>query len=64
MRERVFGHAEDIESAAILIKDGGANVNSYSNKRRTSLHFAALDNHKSIIQLLLANGEDLELADE
>jgi ankyrin repeat protein len=54
----------DFESAAILIKDGGANVNSYSNQQRTPLHFAALNNHKTIIWLLLANGADLEWADE
>lgn len=42
-------HNGDFESAAILIKDGGANVNSYSNQQRTPLHFAALNNHKAII---------------
>jgi ankyrin repeat protein len=42
-------HNGDFESAAILIKDGGANVNSYSNQQRTPLHFAALNNHKTII---------------
>jgi len=57
-------HNGDFESAAILIKDGGANVNSYSNQQRTPLHFAALNNHKTIIQLLLANGADLEWVDE
>ena len=53
----------DIESATILIRDGGANVNAYSNKQRTPLHFAAHNNHKVIIQLLLANGADLEWPD-
>ena len=53
----------DIESATILIRDGGANVNAYSNKQRTPLHFAAHNNHKMIIQLLLANGADLEWPD-
>jgi ankyrin repeat protein len=42
-------HNGDFESAQILIRDGGANVNSYSNQQRTPLHFAALNNHKSII---------------
>jgi ankyrin repeat protein len=39
-------HNGDFDSAAILIKDGGANVNAYSNQQRTPLHFAALNNHK------------------
>ena len=42
-------HNGDFESATILIRDGGANVNSYSNQQRTPLHFAALNNHKTVI---------------
>lgn len=57
-------HNGDLEAAAILIKDGRANVNAYSNQQRTPLHFAALNNHKSVIQLLLANGAELEWIDE
>jgi ankyrin repeat protein len=45
----------DYDSAAILIRDGGASVNAYSNQQRTPLHFAALNNHKRLIQLLLEN---------
>lgn len=54
----------DLESAALLIKDGSANVNAYSNQQRTPLHFAALNNHKEVIQLLLSNGAELEWVDE
>jgi ankyrin repeat protein len=32
-----------------LIKEGHANVNAYSNQQRTPLHFAALNNHKTVI---------------
>ena len=57
-------HNGDFESAQILIKDGNATVNAYSNQQRTPLHLAALNNHKQIIQLLLSNGADLEWMDE
>jgi ankyrin repeat protein len=39
-------HNGDFEAASILIKDGHANVNAYSNQQRTPLHFAAMNNHK------------------
>jgi len=39
-------HNGDLEAATILIKDGHANVNAYSNQQRTPLHFAAMNNHK------------------
>jgi ankyrin repeat protein len=42
-------HNGDFEAAAILIKEGHANVNAYSNQQRTPLHFAALNNHKTVI---------------
>lgn len=57
-------HNGDYESAVILIREGGANVNAYSNQQRTPLHFAALMNHKRLIQLLLENQAVLEWPDE
>lgn len=57
-------HNGDFESATILLRDGRAQVNAYSNQQRTPLHFAALNNHKDLIQLLLANGAEIEWVDE
>lgn len=44
----------DLESAQFLIENG-SKVNAFSNKNRTPLHFAAMNNHADLIQILLTN---------
>jgi len=54
----------DFESVQTLIEKGRANVNAYSNQQKTALHFAALNNHPDIIELLIASGAEMEWVDE
>ena len=49
----------DIDSATELC-NSKANVNAYSNSFKTPLHFAALNNHPEIINLLVAKGAKIE----
>lgn len=39
-------------------------MGAYSNQMKTALHFAALNNHTRVIELLLASGADLEFQDD
>ena len=42
----------DLNSASFLIENG-SKVNAYSNKNRTPLHLAAMNNHVDVIKALL-----------
>jgi ankyrin repeat protein len=44
--------------------ENGSKVNAFSNKNRTPLHFAAMNNHADLIQILLTSQADIEWQDE
>lgn len=49
----------DKASAEILI-DSGANINAFSNSKKSPMHFAALNNHQECLELLIQRGADIE----
>jgi len=51
-------HMEDLDKARELIRKG-ASVNVKDERGRTALHYAAAQGHKDIVEILLANGADV-----
>jgi len=47
-----------------MLTTAGANINAFSNQFKTPLHFAAMNNHESIVGFLLSRKAGLELKDE
>jgi ankyrin repeat protein len=51
-------HVEDLDKVRELIQEG-ASINVKDQRGRTALHYAAAQGHKEIVELLLANGADV-----
>ena len=50
----------DLDTALVLIKKS-ANINAFSNSKKTPLHFACLYSHPEMVSLLIKNGSNIEL---
>lgn len=50
--------------ATVLLIDGGVPVNSVGDMGNTPLHYAAIERHKEIFDLLVSRGADKEITNE
>ena len=48
----------DISSVQLLVKEGRAQINSFSNQFKTPLHFAAMNNHEDVVEFLIEQWEN------